>query len=575
MDFSQHFVLTISLLLVLSILATVFSARFGAPLLLVFLVLGMLLGTDGLGIEFDNVEMAFRLSTIALALILFDGGLQTQRNSFRVGLKPALSLATFGVLITTLITGAFAAWILNLPPLLGLLMGALIASTDAAAVFGLLHTAKIELKQRVAATLEIESGSNDPMAIFLTILLIELILQPGLNWQLYIVFELIQQMGLGLILGLAGGWLAVQIINRVQLTSGLYPLMTLGFALSLFETINALGGSGFLGVYIAGIFLGNARVQSAINILRFHNGMAWLSQIGLFLMLGLLVVPTHLLSVMWQASVIALILFFVARPIAVWASLALFNFHWKEQAFISWIGLRGAVPIILAMFPLLAGVEHAEILFSVAFFVVLLSLIIQGWSLPLVAKWLRVDIPPAVNKLQRTELDIPNHPNYELVGYKISEDSPALGVSPLNLELPEGIMPAILIRNQGLIGLSPECRLELNDTLYLAAPTQHLNLLDRIFVHVHMPERWQESAFFGEFVLNGQSDVQALSQLYGIELPQDAQGHSLDSWIHTRFPAPVVGDRIQLDAVTLVVREMLDNTCNKVGLKFNNDDFSK
>lgn len=569
MDLSQHLVLSISLLLVFSILATVLSARFGAPLLLVFLVLGMLLGTDGLGIEFDNVELAYRLSTIALALILFDGGLQTQRNSFRVGLKPALSLSTIGVLVTAMITGAFAAWILDIPPLLGLLMGALIASTDAAAVFGLLHTSKTELKQRVAATLEIESGSNDPMAIFLTILLIELILNSDMQWQSYILFEFFQQMGLGLILGLAGGWLAMQMINRIQLTSGLYPLLTLGFALSLFELINVLGGSGFLGVYIAGIFLGNARVQSAINILRFHNGMAWLSQIGMFLMLGLLVVPSELLSVIGQATLIALVLFFIARPLAVWISLAFFKFHWKEQAFISWIGLRGAVPIILAMFPLLAGVEQANILFYVAFFVVLLSLIIQGWSLPLVAKWLRVDIPPVTNLLQRTELDIPNHPNYELVGYQILEHSPALGMSPTNLQLPEGIMPAILLRDHGLIRLSQKCRLQLGDTLFLAAPTQQLKLLDRIFIHINLPERWQESAFFGEFVLHGQSDIQALSQLYGILLPQDAQGHSLDSWIHARFPEPVVGDRIELDGVTLVVREMNDNTCIKVGLKFN------
>lgn len=568
MDFSQHIVLWISLLLVLSILATVLSARFGAPLLLVFLVLGMLLGTDGLGIEFDNVALAYQLSTIALALILFDGGLNTHRNSFRVGLKPALSLATLGVLLTAMVTGAFAAWILNIPPLLGMLMGALVASTDAAAVFGLLHTAKIELKQRVAATLEIESGSNDPMAIFLTILLIELILHSELNWQLYVIREFVQQMGLGLALGLMGGWLAMQLINRVQLTAGLYPLLTLGYALSLFEFINTLGGSGFLGVYIAGIFLGNARIQSASNILRFHNGMAWLSQIGMFLMLGLLVVPTDLMNVFWQASLISLVLLFVARPIAVWISLVLFKFHWKEKIFISWIGLRGAVPIILAMFPLLAGIEHAEILFYVAFFVVLLSLIVQGWSLPAVAKWLLVDIPPIANKLQRIELDIPNQPNYELVGYTLSDDSPIIGVPPLTLELPEGILPAILLRHGRLLRFDDECRLQPGDTLYLATPTEHLNVLDRIFVHVNMPERWQESTFFGEFVLHGESEAQSLTQLYGIHLPDDAHGHSLDSWIHKRFAEPVVGDRIELDGMTLVVREMNGNKCTKVGLKF-------
>lgn len=569
MDLSQHLVLSMSLLLVLSILVTVLSARFGAPLLLVFLVLGMLLGTDGLGVEFNNVEVAYRLSTLALALILFDGGLQTHRDSFRVGLKPALSLATLGVLLTAMITGAFAAWILNLPPLLGLLMGALVASTDAAAVFGLLHTAKIELKQRVAATLEIESGSNDPMAIFLTILFIELILVVGTQWQTYVLIEFVRQMGLGLLLGLAGGWLAMQMINRTPLTSGLYPLLTLGYAISLFELINMLGGSGFLGVYIAGIFLGNARIQSAFNILRFHNGMAWLSQIGMFLMLGLLVVPSDLINVLLPATWIALVLFFIARPIAVWLSLLFFKFDWKEQVFVSWIGLRGAVPIILAMFPLLAGIEHADTLFYVAFFVVLLSLIIQGWSLPFVAKWLRVDIPPTGNKQERTELDIPNHPNYELVGYQITGNSPVLGISPLSLDLPEGITPAFLLRHESLVKLTEECRLNEGDTLYLAAPTEQLSLLDRIFLALHLPERWQDTAFFGEFVLNGQSDVQSLSQLYGIELTADMQGHTLDSWMHQQYPEPVVGDRIELEGVTLVVREMTGNTCHKIGLKFN------
>ena len=568
MDVSQHLVIFISLLLVFSILVTVLSARFGAPLLLVFLVLGMILGTDGLGVEFNNVEIAHQLSMLALALILFDGGLHTHRDSFRVGLWPAISLATLGVLITAMITGAFAAWILNLPPLVGLLMGALVASTDAAAVFGLLHTAKIELKQRVAATLEIESGSNDPMAIFLTILLIELILQADTQWQSYIAFEFFQQMGLGLMFGLLGGWLAVQLINRIHLTSGLYPLLTLGYAISLFELINAFGGSGFLGVYIAGIFLGNARIQSAINILRFHNGMAWLSQIGMFLMLGLLVVPSELMNVLGPATLIALVLFFIARPFAVWISLLFFKFHWKEQTFISWIGLRGAVPIILAMFPLLAGLEQADTLFYVAFFVVLLSLIIQGWSLPLVAKWLHIDIPPMTSPLQRTELDIPNHPNYELVGYVMTHQSPVLGISPVALDLPEGITPAFLLRHDQLVKVTEQCRLAEGDTLYLAAPTEQLTLLDRIFVQVNLPERWQEAAFFGEFVLNGQADIQSLQQLYGIELTDDMNGQSLDSWIHQQYPEPVIGDRIHLDGVTLVVREMKGNTCHKIGLKF-------
>ncbi|TGG95556.1 potassium/proton antiporter [Natronospirillum operosum] len=567
MDLSNQIILFVGLLFLVSITASILSARIGAPLLLVFLVIGMVLGEEGLGLMFQDIQLAHLIGSLALAVILFDGGLHTDRNNFRVGLKPAVSLATVGVLVTAVLTGLLATWVLGLPPLYGLLMGAIVGSTDAAAVFSLLHTAKLELKQRVAATLEIESGSNDPMAIFLTVVLLELILSGQTGLDLMVLFEFLRQMGLGALLGIGGGWVAARAINALPLSPGLYPLLALALGLTLFGATSVAGGSGFLAIYLAGVLMGNSRMQSAQNIRRFHNGMAWMSQIIMFLMLGLLVTPSELLPTSLEALIIALGLIFIARPIAVVISLFPFRFAWREQLFISWVGLRGAVPIILAIFPLLMGAEGASTFFNVAFFVVLVSLVLQGWSLPFVARWLQVDIPPNANMVQRVELDIPGQPEYELVGYQITGESPVLNRPPAELTLPEGVKPALLVREKRVMSVYECGTLNLGDTIYLACPQSQIALLDRVFVTVKVPGRLSDKKFFGEFVLNGNTSLEALAMMYGFPLPEDSKGHTLHSYLNRKFDRPVVGDRVRLGSIELVVRDMQGDRCEKVGLK--------
>ncbi|MFP4243930.1 MAG: potassium/proton antiporter, partial [Ectothiorhodospira sp.] len=353
MEITNQIILLGSGVLLASVLASVVTRRLGVPLLLVFLLLGMLLGEEGPGgVQFRDVQMAHLFGSLALAIILFDGGMRTPVSSFRVGLRPALGLATLGVVITAGITGAFAAWWLGLSWLAGLLLGAIVGSTDAAAVFSLLHARGLALKQRVGATLEIESGSNDPMAIFLTLVLMELIVDGNAPMGVTVLWEFLRQIGLGAVLGLAGGTGLRWLINRLDMPQGLYPLAAMAGGLTLFGLTSVMGGSGFLAVYLAGLLLGNRPLQASQYISRFHDGIARLAQIGMFLMLGLLVTPSDLLPVALDALPIAAVLILVARPLAVWLCLLPFNFPWREQVFVGWVGLRGAVPIILALFPL-------------------------------------------------------------------------------------------------------------------------------------------------------------------------------------------------------------------------------
>ena len=393
MDFINTLFLLGGLLISLSILGSRLSSKFGLPLLIIFLALGMLAGEEGvLGIQFDDYSLAFLIGHLALAMILLDGGLRTRLKTFRAGFKPALSLATLGVLLTSGSIGFLAMWIFDLNLFEGLLIGAIIGSTDAAAVFSMLSGRGINLNERVGATLEIESGTNDPMAIFLTIMLVELITgEMGGAWDT--VLFLLQQFGFGLIIGIGGGWLIAKLLNWMDLAPGLYAMLALALGFSVFGLTGVIGGSGFLAIYLCGLMIGNQPGRHLNFILPVHDGLAWLSQIGLFLILGLLVNPSELLQYALPSLVIALALIFVARPIAVFLSIKpFFRFRWRELGFISWVGLRGAVPIVLAIFPVIGGVENASLYFNVAFAVVLLSLLIQGSTLSLMARWMRVEV---------------------------------------------------------------------------------------------------------------------------------------------------------------------------------------
>ncbi|MCP1674059.1 cell volume regulation protein A [Natronocella acetinitrilica] len=570
MELTNQIILIGGLLFLLSILASVISSRIGAPLLLVFLVIGMLVGEEGPGgVRFDDFQSAHLIGSMALAVILFDGGLRTRVETFRVGLRPAVTLATLGVVITVLATGFFVSWAFGLPLLVGLLIGAIIGSTDAAAVFSLLHSHGLELKQRTSATLEIESGSNDPMAIFLTIALVEIIMGQHASIGAGLLVEFVTQIGVGALAGLGGGLALALLINRIGLTPGLYPLLALAGGLLLFGATSVANGSGFLAVYLAGVILGNRRLQSAQNIRRFHDGMAWLSQIVMFLMLGLLITPSNLIAIAPQALLIAAMLILVARPLAVVICLLPFRFPWRDQAFISWVGLRGAVPILLGLFPLMAGVDNAFLYFNVAFFVVLISLVVQGWTIAPVARLLQLDVPPRSRVVHRMELDLPGQVEYELVGYTLESDSPALYKMVNRLQLPDSVRLLAIIRDGNPVAEPGTEILQDSDYLYLLTPPERLPELDRVLVADHGPARLEETRFFGEFVLNGDVPLAALANTYELDIPERGdEDESLSDYLQRLFKnRAVVGDRVKVNHMEFVVRAMEGQRITQVGMK--------
>ena len=370
-----------AVLVMAGILSSLLALRFGAPLLLVFLLIGMLAGDSGPGqIQFDDVRTTYLVGSVALALILFDGGLRTRFQSIRAVLAPSMVLATIGVLLTALVTAPVAKYALDLNWTESLLLGAVVASTDAAAVFLLVHTQGLRLRPRVGATLEAESGTNDPFAIFLTLMLVEFI-TIGQSSASHIAFEFVRETVLGTIIGVTGGRLVVIALNKVALPQGLHAPFVTTAALVIFGAAQIAHGSGFLAVYLAGIIIGNRPTRAHNSVVTFLDAATWLAQIVMFVLLGLLVSPNRLLDSIGPAVIVALSLMLLARPLAVFLCLAPFRFNWREKIFIAWTGLRGAVAIFLASIPMLVGLSKAYLYFDVAFVVVIISLLLQGWTL--------------------------------------------------------------------------------------------------------------------------------------------------------------------------------------------------
>jgi potassium/hydrogen antiporter len=553
-----------------SVIVSAFASRFGTPLLLVFLMLGMLAGEDGPGgIPFHDVQLTYLIGSIALGIILFDGGMRTHARTVRVGIGPGLVLATVGVAITAGLIALFAVWIFGFTWLQGLLLGAIVSSTDAAAVFSVLSASSLAIKRRVSATLEIESGCNDPMAVYLTIALVQALSagKTGLDWSLG--GRLIAEFTIGGLAGLAGGHAMVWLINRLVLAPALYPLLASSLALLVFGITLALGGSGFLAIYVAGLVMGNRQVHSAQNILRVHDGLAWLAQIGMFLVLGLLATPHELLPVAYPALLLALALMLIARPVAVVLCLLPFRFPWREQAFIGWMGLRGAVPIILGVFPLVAGLPNAWIYFNVAFFVVLVSLFVQGWTVAPAARLLDLEVPPASVPAGRFDLGDAGRWDLELLRYDLADDSPALGAPLSELALPDGTALSGILRGNRVEAPQQLPALERGDSVYVIASSAHVDVLNRLFIAPHHPDRLEEHQFFGDLVLDANASVTDIAQFYGIEFPQDAEGLTLGSYLQRVFrKRPVIGDRIKAGRVEFVVRDVADGRVARVGLKF-------
>ena len=462
-------------LVLLGVVASKVSTRLGVPALLLFLILGMLAGSEGVGgIHFDDFELAQNVGVVALAVILFAGGLDTEWSTVRPVVGRGILLATLGVLMTASVAGAFAAWILGVSLTAGLLLGAIISSTDAAAVFSVLRSRSVGLKGELRPLLELESGSNDPMAVFLTLAFLEL-LTDDTTAVIDLVPVFVAQMAVGGVIGFVVAKGAVVAINRVRLEyEGLYPVLLVALVLLIYGVTATLGGSGFLAVYVAGLLMGNARFLHKKSLVRFADGLAWLMQIAMFLVLGLLVFPSDVASVAGRALLVSLVLIFLARPLATGTLLLLTRLGVRETAMVSWVGLRGAVPIILATFPLVEGVPQGDLIFNVVFFTVLTSVLLQGTTIPLAARWLRVDAPLERRPSYVFDVIDSGGSEADLHEIAVASGSPAANKQIVDLHLPEGALIVLISRDSEFVVPKGSSLLRSGDKVLLLAAGQAL-----------------------------------------------------------------------------------------------------
>lgn len=558
--------LAATVLVLVAAFSSLIAFRFGAPLLFLFLLIGLLAGSDGLGIHFENNPLAYMLGSVALAVILFDSGFGTNLQSFKLSAAPAITLASVGVVLTAIFFAGAASLLLGLSWIEGLLLGAIVASTDAAAVFFLLRIGGIHIRDQVRSTLEVESGTNDPMAIFLTLMLVEVISSgrgmSGLDSSILLLF--IEEMGLGVLVGLAGGYMIVAVVNRFAVDRGLAPIFVLALAMLVFSFTGTIGGSGFLAVYVAGIVAGNRKIFAKHAIRRFHEGMTWLSQIIMFLMLGLLATPSQFPAIIVPAILLALFLIFIARPLAVWLSLMPFNYTQQETSFIAWVGLRGAVSILLAIMPILGGLENGQIFFNAAFIIVLVSLMLQGWTIKPVAMRLGLIVPPRMGEVDKLEVDLPGTANHELISYRVTKESPVLHGE----RIPRWAMPSLVIRDGKSIRYQYAGRLRENDQIYLFVAPGYSRLLDRLFAS-RIPVAPDDADFFGTFSISPTGLARDLDTSYGPDLlATSEQSMTIVELIESRLGGKAeYADRIRLGSIVLIVRNLDENNAiSSVGL---------
>ena len=552
-----------SLLVLAGILSSLVALRFGAPLLLVFLLLGMLAGEGGPGgLKFDDVGTAYMVGSIALALILFDGGLRTRLATFRNVLAPAATLATAGVLITTVLTAPVAKLALGIGWTQALLVGAVVASTDAAAVFLLINARGLRLRSRVRATLEVESGTNDPFAVFLTLLLVEFLLAGDQTWS-HVLVIFLRDTVLGCIIGVAGGRIITLVLNRLALPQGLHAPFVAVSALVVFAAANTVHSSGFLAVYLAGLVVGNRQTRAHNSVVVFLDAVTWLAQIVMFVLLGLLVWPHRLADSLVGAVVIAAVLMLVARPVAVFLCLAPFGFPWREKLFLSWVGLRGAVAIFLASIPLLVGLPAGYLFFDVAFVVVLSSLLIQGWTVAFAARKLDISYTRSDPLPRRVELDLPGQLAREIVGYPVPANSPFLRRGLI----PNWARPTLVVRNEEILTPAEADPVRAGDYVYLLAPPEKAQALDRFFVNMPPPAS-PDPRLLGDFFVSGDVTLGALAEIYGLQVAADHMELALADFFTEQLRRPAkTGDIVQLGPIALLAHKVANGRVTTVGLR--------
>jgi potassium/hydrogen antiporter len=545
------------------ILSSLVALRFGAPLLVVFLLVGMLAGETGPGgIKFDDVRTTYLVGSIALALILFDGGLRTRLPTFRSVLAPSITLATIGVLLTSALTAPAAHKLLGLNWIEALLVGAMVGSTDAAAVFFLIHARGLRLRPRVSATLEVESGSNDPFAIFFTVVLVELLLRGHEPWLEIVESLAVKGLG-GAIFGVFGGRATVFLLNRLGLQQGLHAPFVMISVLVLFGLAESVHASGFLAVYLAGLIVGNRPTRAHNTIAAFLDAVTWLAQIVMFVLLGLLSWPGRLPEHALPALGVALALMVVARPVAVFLCLAPFRFSWREKAFMSWVGLRGAVGIFLASIPLLVGLPKAQLYFDVGFVVVLVSLVVQGWTISLAARRLHIALPRTDPTPRRVELDLPGQLEQEIVGYAVHANNPYLRrrIAPSWAKL------ILVVRDQRVLSAEEAAEIREGDHAYFLAPPEKAHALDRFFVDMP-PAPAPDPALLGDFFVSGDVTLGALAEIYGLNVRSEEGATKLSDYFADQFGADVrIGDVLPVGSIALVAHQIANNRVTTVGLR--------
>lgn len=558
---SNAVLLICAMLVVAGTVSSLVAARFGAPILLVFLMIGVFAGEDGPGgIHFSDFWATYMVGSAALAVILFDGGLRTRLSSMRGAVAPALLLSTVGVLATAALVALVAVPLFDLTIPQGLLIGAIVASTDAAAVLFLVRAQGLKLGRRLDAVIEVESATNDPAAVFLTVLLVELISTGSGDFGWAIVTGVLREMSVGAVMGVMGGFALAAFLNRVDLPVGLQPVLVVAWAVLVFALTALVHGSGFLAVYLAGLILGNRPVRGIAGITSFHDAITWLCQIVMFTMLGLLLTPHSMLSMLPAGIALAAFLIFVARPAVVFACLAFFGFSKREKLFVSWAGLRGAVSIFLATIPMLAQLPLAPLYFNIAFIVVFVSLVLHGTSLAFAARRLDVALAEPMREPQRFEIDLPGQSEHELVGYPVPADLPPITPSLL----PDWARPVLVVREGKILSSADAGALVSRDYVYLLVPPKRVQQLDRVFMTE--PQVWAEDA---AFPFTGDVRVGDVADLYGLPAPVGERQMTISDVFADRAGDRVLpGMRIAFGHAFIEVRTVEEGRVGQVALRF-------